>query len=133
MSVTSMTGLRDAAGGVEVSVPGFTSGEIITLKIKRPSLIEMAAQGRIPNPLMSTAAQLFKSGAKKEINEMSDGDKFKELAEAIHCVVKAALVEPSYEELTNNGVELTDVQLLYIYDYVQTGIDQLKSIIKKKT
>lgn len=134
MSVTTLAEFTEKGNGVEIGVPGFVSGETITMKIKRPSLMEMAVHGKIPNTLMATAASLFKSGTSECIDKLKDDDgkAFADFSEAVHCVVKAALVEPTYDELKERGIELTDVQLLYIYNYIQDGVDKLKGVIKKK-
>ena len=60
--VTKIEDLKKYAEGVEVGIPGFDAGEVITFKLKRPSLIDMARNGKIPNPLMDTAVKLFKDG-----------------------------------------------------------------------
>lgn len=132
MSVSTISQIRDSAVGVEVDVPGFTPDNTLTFKLKRPSLLEMSANGKIPNPLMATAAKLFKDGAVKTINDTKeDGSNFKGLSETMHCIVKEALVEPTYEDLQNNGIELTDVQMLYIYNYVVDGVNQLRGFRTK--
>ena len=134
MSVTTLAEITEKGSGVEIGVPGFVSGEYLTMKIKRPSLMEMAVHGKIPNTLMATAASLFKSGASECVDKFKDDDgkAFSDFSEAVHCVVKAAMVEPTYDELKERGIELTDVQLLYIYNYIQDGVDKLKGVIKKK-
>ena len=45
------------------------------------------------------------------------------------CVViaKAALVEPTYEDIKNAGMELSDNQLMAIFSYTQTGVKALDS------
>ena len=67
--------IREAAGGVDVCVPGFSSNtETIMLKLKRPSLIDMAVTGKIPNPLLGAAAELF--SGKTDLTKQTDGAKF---------------------------------------------------------
>lgn len=134
MAITSIAELREIAGGIEVDIPGFSVNEVLTFKIKRPSLLEMAATEKIPNPLLNTAAQLFRGGTKEQIDDMKKdaGEEFKAFAETVRCVVEAALVQPTYKDLNDNNIELTDVQLLYIYNFVQSGVDQLKSFRKEQ-
>ena len=38
----------------------------------------------------------------------------------------ASLVSPTWEELQSAGLNLTDLQLLYIYNFSQTGVDALR-------
>lgn len=129
MAITTMSVIREEAGGTEVCVPGFSSNtDTINLKLKRPSLIEMAVTGKIPNPLLGAAAELF--SGKSDLSKQTEGAKFRDMAEVIRCVAKAALVEPSWDELHESGITLTDVQLLYIYNWSVTGVDRLKSFRK---
>lgn len=121
--VTKIEDFVKMAGGSEIELPGFESGEQVTVRVKRPSLMDMAKNGRIPNPLLGTAAELFKNGVTKPI---SDGESFKAMSEVIMMEVKEALVEPSYEELEEAGVKLTDMQMFYIHDFVQNGVNALK-------
>lgn len=47
-------------------------------------------------------------------------------------VAMASLVAPSWEDLQNAGVSLTDLQLLTIYNYSQTGVDTLRRFREKQ-
>ncbi|MCD2492731.1 esterase [Lacrimispora sp. NSJ-141] len=127
--VSKLEELKKYAGGSEVELPGFVSDEPFVVKLKRPSLLEMAESGTISNPLLGTAAELFRDGVTKPINS---GEKFKDMAQVLHCIAEAALVEPSYQELKEAGIQLTDFQLLHIYDYVQTGVNALKLFREKQ-
>ena len=53
MAVTPMKKLTKIAQGVEVELPGFLSGETFTVRLRRPSLLALAKEGRIPNGLLS--------------------------------------------------------------------------------
>lgn len=126
--IVSIQDLREKAKGDVVTIPGFADGEFLEVRIKRPSLMEMVVAGKIPNPLLASASKLFKDGVNDVLKtSKNDGVEFKEFAETIHCVVKESLVEPSYEELKENEIELNDMQLLYIYNYVVDGVDRLRS------
>ena len=61
MSVTSIEQFKKYAGGSEVELPGFVSGENITVRLRRPSIMAMMADG-IPNPLLGVAAEVFNGG-----------------------------------------------------------------------
>lgn len=111
------------AKGLEVALPGFVLGEQFVAKLRRPSLMRLAQDGKIPNQLLGTAATLFDTGMS---GALESGDQFKELSGAVICLAKAALVEPTYEELEKAGIELTDEQLFQIYMYTQKGVQMLK-------
>ena len=121
---TKIEEIKKIAGGSEVELPGFTSeSEPLVVVLKRPSIMQLAQKGDIPNPLLGVASELFKNGVNKA---MDNGERMKELGEVLTIVAEASMVEPSYSELEEAGINLTDLQLLYIYNYTQTGVDSLK-------
>lgn len=113
------------AAGMEVELPGFTAGETISVRLRRPSLMLLAAEGKIPNSLLAAVEELFEKGDKNTVS-------FKERAEIFRIVAMASLVSPSWEELQSAGVNLTDLQLLYIYNFSQTGVDTLRRFREKQ-
>lgn len=124
MAVTTLEQLKNYAGGSEVELPGFIAGEPLIVKLRRPSLMEMAQSGKIPNPLLSAVSELFQTGTSRS---MAKGEDFKDMGSVLIHVAKAALIEPSYADFETAGLQLTDSQLLYIYQYVSSGVDLLKS------
>lgn len=119
--VTKIEDIKDY-GVQEVELPGFIPGEPFVVKMRRPSLIKLAKEGQIPNQLLGAAAKLFQRG----MSPGNNGESFKEMGEAAYFLAKAALVEPSFEELEAAGIELTDDQLIHIYLYTQKGVQMLK-------
>lgn len=107
------------AAGMEVELPGFTAGETISVRLRRPSLMLLAAEGKIPNSLLASVEELFEKGDKSTVP-------FKERGEIFRIVAMASLVSPTWEELQSAGLNLTDLQLLYIYNFSQTGVDALR-------
>lgn len=101
------------------SFPVLPPGETISVQLRRPSLMLLAAEGKIPNSLLAAVEELFEKGDKNTVS-------FKERAEIFRIVAIASLVSPSWEELQSAGVNLTDLQLLYIYNFSQTGVDTLR-------
>lgn len=110
----------------EVELPGFDGTETFTVLLKRPSLMEMASNGKIRNELLGAVAELFNEG----ISNVDSAKKFKELSDAMVEVAKAALVSPTYKEITDAGMNLTDQQLIFIHHFVNTGVDRLASFRK---
>lgn len=100
------------------TIPGWF-GETVEVELKRPSILALAAAGAIPNPLMKTARKLFYSG----INP--DGGDLAEEGRVLLEVAKAALVKPSFDELEAAGIELTDEQLIAIFQFTQLGAKAL--------
>lgn len=128
MAVTTLEQLKQYSEGSEVELPGFVEGESITVKLKRPSLMMLAQDGGIPNALLGSASDLFKNGV---TNSMKDGTAFKQTSETLIRVAKASLVSPTYEDFEKAGLSLTDMQLIFIYNFSQTGVNSFKSFRKK--
>ena len=101
-----------------VTLPGWF-GETVEMELKRPSILALAAAGAIQNPLMKTARKLFYSG----INP--DGGDLAEEGRVLLEVAKAALVKPTFDELEAAGIELTDEQLIAIFQFTQLGAKAL--------
>ena len=125
MAFLSGEKLTELAQGTEIELPGFAAKETISVRIRRPSLMLLAAEGKIPNTLLASVEDLFEKGDKNTVS-------FKERAEVFRIVAMASLVSPSWEELQNAGVNLTDLQLLYIYNFSQTGVDTLRRFREKQ-
>ena len=100
-----------------VSLPGWQGdGDTFECELKRPSLLAMAAAGTIPNPLMTTARKLFLDG------HIDPGKgNLEEEGKVLLAMARAAMVSPSFDGLAERGIELTDEQLIYIWQFVQGG------------
>lgn len=109
MSIDSTTALE---------LPGFRDGETLSVRVRRPSLLAMAAGGTIPNELLGCARRLFCEG-------VSDSLPLDQLGRVLISVARQALVEPTYDQLAEAGCELTDMQLSAIYAFSQTGVRSL--------
>lgn len=127
--ITSIKDLQKYADGVEVELPGFIDGEPFYAKLRRLSLMDCVSNGKIPNPLLPAAAKLFESGTK----EFNGGDDIKDLSDILTLVAKSVLVSPTWEELEGIGLKPTDQQLMYIYNYSQTGVDVLRRFHQQQT
>ena len=126
MAVTSLDKLKQLSKGQEVELQGWDEEPFIC-KLKRHSLLGLVEQGEIPNPLLNAAYILF-NGAKTP----KDIINLKEQKELYTIVAKAAMVEPSYSQLEEIGLELTDMQLLEIFRFSQLGVQSLISFRSKQ-
>lgn len=124
MALTTINDIKNAADGTEVSIPGFTPDTVINVVLKRPSLLDLATHGKIPNPLMATASAMFTSGAVETAK--NTGKDFKDFADIVDIMVAESLVKPSAEDLKAYDIMLTDTQKIYIYNYAVSGVDSLK-------
>lgn len=127
MAVTPISELREYAEGMEIELPGFVEEKPFIARLRRPSLLLLAQEGTIPNPLLSAASELFRNGKSSEKAGLKD------MGELFRVIARAALISPTYEELEEAGLRLTDNQLLYIYSYSQTGVDALRRFREKQT
>lgn len=128
-NVTTIDELKAFAAGEAVQLPPFVSDIPFVARLKKPSLMVMIKTGKIPNKLMKTAVELFEGDNKdddKETDEMKF-ERVKDMFEIMQVVAESALVEPSAATLKEVGLELTDDQLLAIFDYVQDGVKTLDS------
>lgn len=121
--ITSFEELKKYSKGAVVELPSFGEGQPLTVRVKRDSLIEMVQNGTIPNPLMTVAMDLFYEGM--DGLDKTDEATFKALREVYTSVAKAILVEPTYEQIEEAGLRLTDEQLLALYNYNQAGVSGL--------
>lgn len=121
--ITSLTDIVKYTGGTIVRLPDFGDGAPFIAKLKRPSMLGLVKAGKIPNSLITQATQLFKSGA----GSLGKGNTVDELYDIIEIVCREAMVKPTYDEIKNAGVTLSDNQLMAIFSYTQNGVKALES------
>nr|DAP60054.1 MAG TPA: hypothetical protein [Caudoviricetes sp.] len=125
VNVTSIEDLKNYANGTVVEMPPFAEGQPLVARLKRPSILGMAKQGRIPNTLLVKANELFlQSGAGLDTEEE---DTMKQLYDVLDLIARETLVEPTYEEIKSVGLELTDEQMMFLFNYSQQGVKALES------
>lgn len=126
LKVTSIEELKKISKGELVELPGFVDGTNFVVRLKRPSLLIMAKSGKIPNGLLPQTNKLF-TGGLNSVTKGNDDEMLTELFNILEIVCKESLVEPTYDELVENGIELTDQQLLAIFSYTQRGVKSLEN------
>lgn len=102
----------------EVSIPDFSGEGTMQVKLRRPSMLTLAASGAVPNELLGCARTLFSEGG--------GSLPLDELGRLLVLFAKASLAQPTYEELEDSGVSLTDEQLSAIYSFAQSGVRALE-------
>lgn len=124
LKVTSLHDLQAYSEGKVVKFPDFNEGQPLIARVKRPSLLVLAKQGKIPNTLLGTANELFAKGGGG-----LDTDNTKLLSdmyEISRIMAEATLIEPSLADIESVGLELTDDQLTAIFNYTQVGVKALE-------
>lgn len=127
--VTSIEEILAYKDGVIIELPGFVPDKPFFARVKRPSLMALASSGKIPNSLMSQATDIFAKGANAMVG--TNSTVIKDVYDVVKIVCSAALVEPSMKQLNDNGIELTDEQLMAIFSYTQEGIKALERFFPK--
>ena len=126
MAVTSIEKLKQLSHGQEVELQGWDEEPFVCI-LKRPSLLGLVENGDIPNPLLHAAYILFNGS-----NDPKDQINLKEANDLYRIIAKAAMVNPTYQDVIDAGLELTDMQLLEIYRFTQLGVKSLISFRSKQ-
>ena len=123
--ITSLEELKSFAAGEVVELPPFVEGHPLTVRMRRPSLMVLMKRGKIPNQLLNTANKLFTSTAGKD-DYLSNPEFFAQTLEVMDILAEAALIEPSFKDVKEAGLEFTDEQYMAIFNYTQKGVEALK-------
>ena len=122
--VTSLEQLKQYANGNIVRLPDFAEGQPFVAKLKRPSILGMAKRGKIPNSLLVKTNELFIQSGSLDTEENS---MMQEIYDVIDLIASETFVEPTYDEIKSTGIELTDEQMMFIFNYSQQGVKALES------
>lgn len=121
--VTDLEYIKNISNGQEVELSGWEEGIPFVCKLKRISMLNLVAKGKVPNPLLPAVMNLF-DGKKEKVNKVTA----KEMTDIIELFCKETLVEPQYKEVSDY---LTDLQRTEIFNYAQGGVRQLEKFRKK--
>ena len=125
LKLTSIEELKKYANGTVVELPSFSEGQPFVARLKRPSLLSMVKQGKIPNTLLVRANELFvQTGAGFDVEEEN---MMEQMFDVLELMSSETFVEPTYDELKEAGIQLTDEQLMFIFNYAQQGVRALES------
>lgn len=108
----------------EIEIPGFYEGdEPIKIKVKKPAMMSLMAQGKVPNTLMNTAMQVTGEGKniKPEDINIDDGS-LQDIGELMELFCISCMVEPTYEDVKDI---LTDEQIATIFNFATKGINDI--------
>ena len=129
MNITSIADLQSYAKGTVVRFPDFAEGQPFVARVRRPSMLVLAKQGKIPNSLLTAAGELFSKGGAG-----MDADNENMLSDVYgicEVIARASLVQPTYDEIQQAGMELSDDQIMAIFNYTQNGVKALESFRKE--
>ena len=103
-------------GAQSIEIHDWDGSGLIEVRARRPGLYNMASMGFIPNPLLGAMQAMF-SGNTAQINAVDA----KKQGECLTAIARYALVEPTMAQITEAGLELTDQQLLELYQFALAG------------
>lgn len=129
LEVTNIIDIQNYAKGSLVRLPDFGPGQPFVARLRRPSLLVMTKNGKIPNTLIEQATNLFAKGAESMTG--ANKNTLSEMCDIIDVIVEAALVEPTVKQIHDVGMELTDEQKMAIFSYSQSGVKALEQFRTK--
>lgn len=115
--ITSIEEIKNRAERI-VELPGWDEAPFIC-KVKRVGILGLATKNKIPNTLMSLAMDMFNKKVDAKNVNMAD------MIEMFEIIAEETLVEPSLQDLKDNGIELTDIQLMAIFNFSQRGVTKI--------
>lgn len=126
-----------------IALPGFSKGsEPIHVKIRTSGVMNLIANGKIPNTLLGKVTELFgetstvtkdnaslasitdqqKKEALDRLNKTDTG--IQDMAELLRVFAEASMVEPTYAEV---GEYMTDEQLMTIFSAMYGEVTQAET------
>lgn len=123
MNITSIDELKLMSGGEIVELPPFVQGKQFVAKLRRPSMMNLVRQGKIPNSLIKMATDLF-NGTTKD-SETSAEEAMPQMLQIMEIMAEATFIEPKWSDIKAAGIELTDEQMIFIFNYTQNGVQQV--------
>ena len=131
MEITRIEDLKNIGDIIELTP--FNDGTKLTVKVRKPDIMMMMIDGKIPNPLIETAMSMTESGRVdlKKDNAKSEKDidleKTKKWVDFLRIIANECLISPTYAEFENAGIKLNISQLTDIYRYATSEVENLKS------
>lgn len=129
-AVTTIDQLKVMAGGEIVKMPPFIEGQDFYAKLRRPSMLKLVQSGKIPNSLLRTANMMFSGEVEGELDR--DDEFMGDMFDLIDVLADSVFVEPSWSDMKQAGIELTDEQYMFIFNYTQKGVQAIEPFSEDK-
>lgn len=127
LKVTSLEDLQSYARGAVVELPPFADGQPFVARLRRPSMLALVKSGKIPNELLQSANDLFMGKPAGTKQEKTDPSTMVRMFDIFDTICEASFIEPTYKQLQDAGIQLTDDQYTFIFNYSQAGVKALNS------
>lgn len=124
--ITSFETLKTYASGDVVTLPAFSEDQPFVARLRRPSMMKLVKSGRIPNALLNKANELFTSGISGAFDEENQ-QALSQMFDLMDTICEASFIEPTWQEIQESGIDLTDEQLMFVFNYSQAGVKALES------
>ena len=118
-AVTPISQMPNSFATEIVELPGWEPNQTVNFRLRRSNLRGLVTAGKIPNPLLSAAQRLYEGGTSKSNASFTD------IVKVMTLVVENTMVEPTYSDLTEANVELTEEQFGLIWSYANRGAQAL--------
>lgn len=125
MRITTVSDLHAYGQGKVVKFPDFAEGQPFVARVRRPSMLVLAKEGKIPNTLLNAANELFAGGGSSI--DADNPKMLSDLYDVCEVIAEAALMQPTYAEIKQSGIQLSDNQMMALFSYTQNGIKALES------
>jgi hypothetical protein len=129
MNITTLADLQSYAAGTIVRFPDFAEGQPFVARVRRPSMLVLAKQGKIPNTLLTAAGELFSKGGAGM--DADNENMLSDVYDIMHIICEASLIQPTMKDIEDAGLSLSDDQLMAIFNYTQNGVKALESFRKE--
>ena len=116
LKVTTLKDLQNYKNGQVVELPSFAEGQPFVARIRRPSMMRLVEQGKIPNKLLEKANELYANGA-TAIMDTDENSMLTEALELFDIIADSMLLEPTLQEVKETVGSLTDDQYMFLFAY----------------
>lgn len=103
-----------------IEIPNFDGSGVINVRVQKPKLLAMAAQGKIPNHLLGVVDTIMFGNSKNKKEKSKP--RTEELGKLYELYCTACLVEPKYEEFKDL---ITDDQMEAIFNWGMGTVNKL--------
>lgn len=134
LQITSIDVLKQVKQTQIISLGKFEDGTEFVAEVKRPDMLALITENKIPNTLLSEAAQVFngKTSTLDKATLQNDTVAIKQLGELLEFLCETTLVNPTYKQIKEVGLELPLDMKSAILTYAQAGVEGLKNFRKEQ-
>lgn len=135
LRVTSLEQLKKVKQTVVIDLGKFEDGTPLIAEVKRPDIITLATQNKIPNSLLEEAMKVFNGTSSETIKKVTlenDFEALKHLGDLFEMLTEECLVNPKYSDLKEIGLDLTMEMRMNILSFAQIGVEGLKTFREKQ-